>query len=159
MTSPYAIRRLGPEDLASLGALAAVFGEAFEEVEAYTARPPRAAYLERLLAREGFIALAAHIEGAVAGGLVAYEFVKFEQERSEFYLYDLAVAAAHRRRGVATALIARLREIARARGADVIFVQAYASDAPAIALYERFGDKEGILHFEIDLAEEDPASS
>ena len=35
------------------------------------------------------------------GGLVAYVLPKFEQARSEIYLYDLAVDAAHRQRGVA----------------------------------------------------------
>ena len=33
----------------------------------------------------------------VVGGLAAYELRKFEQARSEFYLYDLAVSEAHRR--------------------------------------------------------------
>ncbi|MGI9404951.1 MAG: hypothetical protein ACR2O4_01155 [Hyphomicrobiaceae bacterium] len=39
-------------------------------------------------------------ERQVIGGLVAYELKKFEQERSEIYIYDLAVAAEHRRKGV-----------------------------------------------------------
>jgi aminoglycoside 3-N-acetyltransferase I len=37
------------------------------------------------------------------GGLIAYELEKFERARSELYIYDLAVAEDHRRRGVATA--------------------------------------------------------
>jgi len=41
--------------------------------------------------------------------LAAYELRKFEQERSEVYIYDLAVASAHRREGIATALIERLK--------------------------------------------------
>lgn len=51
-------------------------------------------------------------EGDVVGGLVAYELAKFEQERSEVYIYDLAVLASHRRQGVATALIAELKSLA-----------------------------------------------
>lgn len=49
---------------------------------------------------------------AVIGGLVAYVLDEFEQARTEIYIYDLAVAEAHRRQGVATALIDALRPIA-----------------------------------------------
>ncbi len=83
------------------------------------------------------------------GGLVAYELQKFEQERSEIYIYDLAVAIAHRRQGIATALIQALKNIAAERGAYVIFVQADRGDEPAIELYTRLGIREDVLHFDI----------
>ncbi|MEN8160361.1 MAG: GNAT family N-acetyltransferase, partial [Myxococcota bacterium] len=96
-----------------------------------------------------FIALAAVKGGEVAGGPAAYELRKFEQERSEVYIYDLAVAAAQRREGIATALILALKEIAAGRGAYVLFVQADAGDAPAVALYTKLGIREDVLHFDI----------
>ncbi len=76
---------------------------------------------------------------------------KFERERSEIYLYDLAVDEKHRRKGVATALIQELRKISAARGAWVIFVQADTNveDEPAIALYTKLGVREEVLHFDI----------
>lgn len=80
---------------------------------------------------------------------MAYELLKFEQERSEIYIYDLAVEAQHRRNGVATALINDLRMIAAARGAYVIYVQADPSDEPAVALYTKIGTREDVLHFDI----------
>jgi aminoglycoside 3-N-acetyltransferase I len=89
------------------------------------------------------------VRDEVVGGLAAYELRKFEQERSEIYIYDLAVAAAHRRRGIATALIARLTEHAVARGAYVVYVQADYVDPPAIALYSKLGQREEVLHFDI----------
>ncbi len=113
------------------------------------AAPPRLAYFERLLAREGFIALAAFRGEGIIGGLVAYELEKFEQERSEIYIYDLAVDEAQRRQGVATALIAKLQQIAAARGAWVIYVQADYGDDPAIALYTKLGTREDVMHFDI----------
>ena len=85
----------------------------------------------------------------VVGGLVAYELEKFERERRELYIYDLAVREEHRRQGIATALIGRLRTIAAQRGAWVIFVQADYGDEPAIALYERLGVREEVLHFDV----------
>ena len=102
-----------------------------------------------MLGSDYFIALAALKNGSVVGGLAAYELQKFEQERSEIYIYDLAVAAAHRREGIGTALIKELNKIAAARGAYVIFVQADMGDAPAIALYTRLGTREDMLHFDI----------
>jgi len=88
----------------------------------------------------------------VVGGLAAYELRKFEQERSEIYIYDLAVASAHRREGIATALIEHLKPIAADRGAYVIFVQADLGDEPAIALYTKLGTREDVLHFDIRVA-------
>lgn len=95
-----------------------------------------------------------HPDRTGAAGIAAYEIHKFEQQRSEIYIYDLAVAAAHRRQGVATALIQELRAVAAARGAYVIFVQADAGDAPAIALYGTLGRREDVLHFDIEVARE-----
>ena len=58
-------------------------------------------------------------------------------------------AAAHRREGIATALIQELKKIALARAAYVIFVQADIGDDPAIALYTKLGVREDVLHFDI----------
>ena len=149
MSADVAIARLTPDDLPLCRALNAMFGEAFEDPDAYASTPPDDAWLQALLARDGVFALVALAGGEVIGGLTAYELVKFEQARAEIYIYDLAVAEAHRRRGVATALIRRLQEIAAARGAWVIFVQADHGDDPAIALYTKLGVREEVLHFDI----------
>jgi aminoglycoside 3-N-acetyltransferase I len=63
------------------------------------------------------------------GGLAAYELDKFEQDRREIYIYDLAFGQSHRRRGVATGLIGELRRIASKLNVYVIFVQANPEDA------------------------------
>ena len=127
----------------------ATFGEAFGETQTYTGSQPSHAYLEHLLGSEYFIALAALKGEEVVGGIAAYELKKFERERSEIYIYDLAVALAHRREGIATALITELKKLAASRGAYVIFVQADRADAPAIGLYGKLGIREDVLHFDI----------
>jgi aminoglycoside 3-N-acetyltransferase I len=144
------VRQLHPDDVGTMRQMLTMFGHAFEDVTTYCAKPPSDAYLRRLLARDSFIALVAIAgDGTVIGGLAAYVLDKFEQERSEIYIYDLAVASACRRRGIATTLIEMLRAIARQRGADVIFVQADLPDDPAIALYTKLGVREDVLHFDI----------
>lgn len=148
-STAFSVTRLGPDDVATMHELLTVFGEAFGDVETYGARRPSDAYLRDLLASSGFVALAACRDGQVIGGLAAYELRKFEQARSEFYLYDLAVAEAHRRQGLARELIARLQGIAAERGAYVVFVQADVGDDAAIALYDSLGLREEVLHFDI----------
>ena len=83
-------------------------------------------------------------------------YLKFEQERKEIYIYDLAVVESHRRRGVATGLIGELRKIASERSVYVIFVQADTEDGPAIALYEGLGAKETAYHFDIEVPAHTP---
>jgi aminoglycoside 3-N-acetyltransferase I len=141
--------RLTPEDTGLMEALLATFGEAFDDMETYGGNRPNEAYLKQLLGSDYFIALAALKGGQVVGGLAAYELRKFEQQRSEIYIYDLAVSARHRRTGIATALIYELKKIAATRGAYVIFVQADIGDDPAIALYTKLGVREDVLHFDI----------
>lgn len=126
-----------------------VFADAFEDHESYQSAVPSDEYLEELLAREDFIPLVAVADGKVVGGLAAYVLQKFEQERSEIYIYDLAVLEEYRRQHIATGLINKLREIARERGAWVIYVQADHGDDPAIKLYESLGTREDVLHFDI----------
>ena len=146
------IRQLSRDDVDLMHAVLTIFGEAFDEVDTYGAHRPTAAYLAELLGSDSFVALAATKNEEVVGGLAAYELKKFEQQRSEFYIYDLAIAADHRRQGVATALIRELSRIAAGRGAYVIFVQADLGDEPAIALYTRLGIREEVLHFDINVA-------
>lgn len=143
------IRRLGPNDAAALAAVNALFAREFEDAESYLSAPPAPDHVAALLANPHFIALVAEVDGAMVGALAAYILPKFEQARSEIYIYDLAVAAAQRRRGIATALIDALHPIARAAGAWVIYVQADYVDPPAIALYTKLGVREDVLHFDI----------
>ena len=148
---PHTIHQLTQNDLSLMQALLTMFGEAFDDAETYNTKRPSEGYLRQLLGSGTFIALAALQGSDVIGGLAAYELHKFEQERSEIYIYDLAVDQGHRREGVATTLIIKLKEIAAQRGAYVIFVQADTtpSDEPAIALYTKLGVREDVLQFDI----------
>ena len=149
MPASISIRTLGPADAALMRSVLSMFGEAFHDVKTYASAPPGKAYLERLVASDAFIAIAAVEADRVVGGLAAYVLPKFEQERSEIYIYDLAVAETHRRQGIATAMIGELQRIGALRGAYVIFVQADYGDEPAIALYEKIGIREDVIHFDI----------
>ena len=157
MHATITLHRLTPSDVPLMRSLNALFGQAFREPDTYGAQPPTDAYLESLLGKEHVIVLVALVGQQVVGGLVAYELDKFERARREVYIYDLAVAQAHRRGGIATALIKRLCEIAATRGAWVLFVQADYVDPPAIALYDKLGMREEVLQFDIQVLPSDGA--
>lgn len=140
---------LKASDVDVLRQMLSVFGDAFDDTGTYCGQPPDDDYLRDLLAGGSFIAVAAMSGVEVVGALAAYELKKFEQRRSEIYIYDLAVAQAHRRQGIATALIETLKLEATRRSAYVIYVQADYGDEPAIALYTRLGVREDVMHFDI----------
>jgi aminoglycoside 3-N-acetyltransferase I len=144
-----AVQRLGVHDGALARLLNSVFSGAFGDPDNYLSAQPRDDYFRRILGLDSTIALVALVGQEVVGGLVAYVLPKLEQERSEIYIYDLAVAEQRRRQGIATALIGHLQAIAAEIGAWVVYVQADHGDEPAIALYTKLGRREDVLHFDI----------
>lgn len=145
----YGYKQLTPSDLDLMKQLLKVYGEAFEDLRTYQDKLPTDEYLRELLAKPHFITVVATHEDQVVGGLSAYMLDKFEQDRREIYIYDLAVDAEHRLRGIATKLINELKRIAREKKVYVIYVQADPPDMPAVKLYESLGTKEEVFHFDI----------
>lgn len=137
-------------DVLLLNELLKVFADAFDDRETYQGNLPSDEYLNGLIEDPYFIPIVAISKDKVVGGLAAYVLRKFEQERSEIYIYDLAVDENYRRRGIATGCINKLREIAREIGAYVIYVQADPPDEPAVKLYESLGTREDVYHFDIE---------
>jgi len=145
-----AIITLNPDDIRLFRDAMALFGRAFGDTDSYQGAPPPDDYVRGWLGKPGNILLVAAEGETVVGALAAYVLQKFEQARSEIYIYDLAVDEAHRRKGIATALIERLKAVARERGAYVIYVQADYGDDPAINLYTKLGTREDVMHFDIE---------
>ena len=143
MSQLASTRVLRPDDIAAFRSMLALFGDVFDDQAAYMANQPDDNYVRHLLSNENFIAVSAFEGSALIGGLAAYVLPKFEQARHEIYIYDLAVHAQHRRKGVATALIAELKNLAVQRGVYVIFVQADYGDDAAVALYTKLGHERG----------------
>lgn len=145
----WSIKRLGPEQMDLLRSLNALFHTAFDNDPEYSDSPPDDAYLQRVLAHEDTLFIVAVANGEVIGGAVAYVLHKFEQARAEIYVYDLAVAEAHRRRGIATAVLNEIRRIASDVGAWIVYIQADQDDPPADTLYTKLGTREEVLHFDL----------
>jgi [ribosomal protein S18]-alanine N-acetyltransferase len=102
--------------------LARLHAQAFDE-------PWSEADIATLMAGPGLFALAAGAGGEPTG------FVLCRIAADEAEILTLATSPAHRRRGVATALVRRAAQVAAADGARVLFLEVAEDNAPALALY------------------------
>ena len=96
---------------------------------------------DALLRRDDVHLLVAHDAGSPVGTVIAYELPRLLRRGTGMLLYSIDVAAAHRRRGVGTALITALRRLAGDRGCDAVWLLTNASNEPAMGLYERAGGR------------------
>src|SRR5436309_11756640 len=79
-------------------------------------------------------------EGELPVGFVlAHELPRRHGDRSKLFVYEVDVAETHQRRGIASALLAQLAELARERGIRVGFVLTDEDNVAANALYRRAG--------------------
>lgn len=145
-------KQLGSHEVIAFDKLMKLFGEMFEDMNTYQGAKPSEEYIKDFLKDNTHIVLVAQDNESVVGGLVAYELKKFEQERSEIYIYDLAVSNKHQRKGIATTLVENLKRIAQERGISSLFVQADKADAHAISFYQSLGARQtDTYNFDIEL--------
>ena len=71
------------------------------------------------------------VQGAIAGGLV----------KPEAEIYDVAVSASYRRKGIGAALVSAFRSECQMLGVQDIFLEVRESNSPAIGLYRSLGFK------------------
>jgi ribosomal-protein-alanine N-acetyltransferase len=118
------VRLLEPGDL-----------DAVEEIErASYATPWSRAMFAAELRKPGSLALGAYGEaGELLGYAIASRYV------DAWHVMNVAVAPAHRRRGVATALLERLFALTAADPRHGYTLEVRVSNAAAIRLYERLG--------------------
>jgi len=68
-----------------------------------------------------------------------HELPRLTRGRAMYLVYDVDVAESHRRRGVGTAMLARLAELAREQGVDEGFVLTEPDNDAANRLYAKAG--------------------
>lgn len=114
----------------------------FEQVLAaeavFDARPDRAATDRFLAAPDHHLLFALDADGAALGFVSGVE-TTHPDKGTEMFLYELGVAEAARGRGVATALVTALRELAAERGCYGMWVLTDADNAAANATYRKTG--------------------
>jgi ribosomal protein S18 acetylase RimI-like enzyme len=98
--------------------------------------------LRRFLARLENVLIVADEDGTPAGYLVAYFLDRVDRPRSMACLYEIGVAAGHRRRGIGRALIEELQRICREARVMKVWVVASRANEAAIRLYAGTGGRE-----------------
>jgi aminoglycoside 3-N-acetyltransferase I len=131
----FDVRRLGPGDEVVAADTFTMMAEVFGEINEQLADD----YLQNLLGRENFWALAAFDGTEIVGGLTAHTLPMTRTASSELFIYDLAIRHDHRRQGVGSLLVSALRESAARSGISEIFVPADNEDAHALDFYRAQG--------------------
>ena len=124
-----AIERLGPGDAARAEAA----------VRAFKTASRAAGSLETFLRNPANYLLVAEQENEAAGYLLAYRLERADREASQMFVYEVGVAPAWRGRGLASALMEKIKELARAEGMFEAFVLTSRSNDAARRLYTRTG--------------------
>ncbi len=121
--------------------LAAMIAELFSIERDFAPAPEKhAAGIRAILARAGDAAAFVAEEAGAPIGMVTVQLVVSTAEGGPSgLLEDLFVRGSHRRRGVASALVAAVEEWCRARGATRVQLLADATNADALAFYGERG--------------------
>jgi ribosomal protein S18 acetylase RimI-like enzyme len=149
MSGDVVVRRGTSSDAAAVAGLNAVVQQLHHDEAPHLFRAPDAAgalgYFQEALARDGvLVILAAEVGSAEpCGYLYADEFVRppdaFCHARHGLYVHHLAVAPAHRRRGIARQLVLAAEDEARARGLSVVRLDTGAFNEPAQRAFAAMG--------------------
>lgn len=136
-TSTLLYRPLTEDDLESVAAL---------EAEAFST--PWTADQYRAIMRHGGCALFGALLGPVLAGYIA---VSLQRETAEMEVYNIAVTAAFRRRGIASKLLSLALRAAAGNGATRAILEVRESNTAAIALYRsldfiQVGIRRGYYH-------------
>jgi ribosomal protein S18 acetylase RimI-like enzyme len=94
---------------------------------------------EGLLADPRTLMLVAFDGATPVGFVLAYELPRRHGDRAKLFLYEVDVAESHQRRGIGSALLARLAELAQERGIRIGFGLTDPGNGPANALYRSAG--------------------
>ncbi len=101
--------------------------------------PPPGTEVDAALDDDACYALLALIPQGPVGLLGAYRLPALSARGPLVYLYDLAVASAHRKRGIGLALVGHLLDLCRRDGVRLAWAGTAVDNAAARALFERSG--------------------
>ncbi len=108
--------------------------------------------LKKLLNKPDFYVIAAIQEDKVIGGLTAYELERYYTDKSELYIYDIAVKTELHNKGIGKKLVDYIKDYSTKNGIEEIFVEAHSEDEQAVKFYESaFGKSEKVDHFNFEI--------
>ncbi len=148
MKNSFKISRIQGNDIERFIELVELLNEVFEESNKVASKRQ----LKKLLKKSDFHAVAVIKDDKIIGGLTAYELERYYTDKSELYIYDIAVKKEFHNQGIGKELIAYLREYSMRNGIESIFVEAHSEDEQAVKFYEStFGEGEKVDHFNLEI--------
>jgi len=106
---------------------------------------------ERFVTTPGHFMFAAYDDGEPVGFVSGVELIH-PDKGAEMFLYELGVAERSRGQGIATALVTRLRDLARERGCYGMWVLTDDDNAAALSTYRRTGASDPESHVLLEWA-------
>ncbi len=148
MKNNLKISRIWKNDIERLIELVRLLNEVFEEPDKVASERQ----LTKLLNMPSFHAIVAIKEDKVVGGLTAYELESYYTDKSELYIYDIAVKTELHNQGIGKKLINYLKDYSTKNEIKGIFVEAHSEDEQAVKFYESiFGKSEKVDHFNFEI--------
>ena len=132
------IRRLAAGDRELARATFAMMAAVFDE----PTRPLPDDYVDALLARADFWALAAVEGDEPLGGITAHVIPMTRSPSSELFVYDVAVREDRQRRGIGRAMLVELTALAARAEIESVFVAVADEDVHAMDFYRGVGGAE-----------------
>jgi aminoglycoside 3-N-acetyltransferase I len=124
------------------------------EVFAESCEPLSDDYLDCLLNRKDFWAIAAFVGDEILGGITAHTLPMTRSESSEVFIYDIAVRTDYQRQGIGRHLLIALCEAVADVGIREVFVGADNEDIHALDFYQALGGVPSPVTFFTFLADE-----
>lgn len=148
MQNSYKISRIQANDIGQFIELIDLLNEVFEE----SSKVASEKQLKKLLQKPEFHAISVIKEDKIIGGLTAYELERYYTDKSELYIYDIAVKTEFHNQGIGKKLIHYVKDYSAKNGIEGIFVEAHSEDEQAVKFYEStFGKSEKVDHFNFDI--------
>ncbi|GGG30839.1 hypothetical protein GCM10011344_34720 [Dokdonia pacifica] len=148
MKNSFKISRIQENDIKLFIELIELLNEVFEEPNQVASERQ----IKKLLNKPDFYAIVAIKEGRILGGLTAYELERYYTDKSELYIYDIAVKTEFQNQGIGKALIHYLKDYSTNNDIETIFVEAHSEDTQAVKFYEStFGKAEKVDHFNFEV--------
>jgi len=96
-------------------------------------------HLRNFLKDDRHYLLAALAEGLPIGFILAYRLQRVDREQDMMFFYEINVDARHRKKGIGTALISKLKELCKQENILKMFVLTNRTNTAAYNLYAKTG--------------------
>ena len=146
--SQIEIRKLTNQDVSAFKALLLLFNQAFEEERDLSTTEQ----LSALLNNRQFVVMAAFSREEILGGLTAYELPLYYDNKTEIFLYDMAIHPDHQRKGIGKQLLEFLKDYCAQNKINTFFVLAHEEDVHALEFYHATGgQREQVANFVFEI--------